>query len=82
MGAMREQLITKWKAFRTRWAEALSAIIIVPIVVAAEAAILILLLRPHGYDQRKDFAQILATVAAGTAVLAQVYLTRRNIQVS
>lgn len=63
-------------------AEDLAALIVVSLVVAAEAIILALLLRPHGYEQRKDYAQILATVAAGTALFAQVVLTRRNIQVS
>jgi hypothetical protein len=62
---------------------------VVALLIVAELIVVRLILRPNGYDQRKDYIQIVATLAAGTILLGQFIVaglnlaaTDRNIELS
>jgi hypothetical protein len=82
MGAMNQKLTiarTTLVSWTRQHAEGMAFFAVVLCMVAAEAALIYWYLRPHGYDQRKQYAQIVAAAAGGTVVIGQIYYTRRNL---
>jgi hypothetical protein len=79
MGAMDKEIQRKPEAKRLLRVKALTPLAGTVLCIVIEAALLALYLRPHGYDQRKDYAQVLAGLAAGTVVLVQLFYTSRTL---